>query len=222
MSLVVRIFTPGDVPQNKKGKYQKPRNFHQNSYHIFYGYVNKHNEKFDYETRKLKIRGGLLATLRALNQRFLTIYEASTTHGKMRYKEPEIDHGWFETSNALLGNATHQSPRTVARHIQRLVEMGVIEKKRIGCEQYHNYSIKLCDDLIRDVIQFAEAELEVRRELELDGPLNKEQEERILDKTETKAKTHFPELNEHTEKDERSIENVVNKLASRMLINRRE
>ncbi len=101
-------------------------------------YIRAYNEKFDYEERAKRIRGGKLKTLECLYHDYMTDRSRGT-------KAPIT---MVETSLSLIARSTQQSPSTIGRHIEFLKETGFIKSTQ-RVNHWQNFMVCLDTDFIK-------------------------------------------------------------------------
>jgi hypothetical protein len=117
-----------------------PRN--QTAWKRFYRAVKLRNEAYQgRENLTLQIRGNLEKTAKAIFTDFLEAKRTERLHKD----------GWFETSTALIMEATHSPRRTVIDHMHRLMDVGFITGKVQNLDDFsklipHNYFVKIHPD----------------------------------------------------------------------------
>lgn len=101
-------------------------------------YIRNYNDKFDYEERDKRIRGGKLKTLECLYHDYMADRSRGT-------KAPIT---MVETSLSLIARSTQQSPSTIGRHIEFLKETGLV-KLTVKANHWQNFMVCLDTDFIK-------------------------------------------------------------------------
>jgi DNA-binding transcriptional ArsR family regulator len=101
-------------------------------------YVRDYNDKYDYDERDKRIRGGKLKTLECLYHDYMTDRSRGTS----------APITMVETSLSLIARSTQQSARTIGRHIEFLKEAGLIKlTQRVN--HWQNFMVCLDVDFIK-------------------------------------------------------------------------